>query len=88
MNYYELDDEEQKILSDFEKGEFEPVSDMKKELLRYQSYATQTLSRTRNINIRISERDLHKIKAKAIEKGMPYQTLIASLLHQYNNRSM
>ena len=47
-----------------------------------QKYATNTLNKTKNINIRLSEKDLHKIKVKAMEKGIPYQTFIASLIHQ------
>ena len=85
MKYYELDTEEQKILSDFDRGALKPVPNMKKEILRLRSYATDILRRTKNINIRISERDLHKIKARAIEKGIPYQTLISSLLHEYTS---
>jgi predicted DNA binding CopG/RHH family protein len=40
------------------------------------------MNKTKNINIRISERDLYKLKAKAIEEGIPYQTLASSILHK------
>lgn len=84
MKYYELDQEGQELLDAYEKGEFVRVPSMKKELARYGSYIANTLNR--NINIRLSERDLHKLKAKAQEEGLPYQTLIASLLHKYVDR--
>lgn len=44
--------------------------------------AKNTLNKTRNINIRLTERDLNRLKAKAIEEGIPYQTLAASILHK------
>jgi predicted DNA binding CopG/RHH family protein len=87
MKYYELDKEEQEIEGAFERGEFVSVPNVKKEIARYSLVAKQTLNHNRNINIRLSERDLHKLKAKAQEEGLPYQTLIASLLHKYVNKS-
>jgi len=50
---------------------------------RLQKFARSSLNRTRNINIRLSERDLQKVKAKAAEKGIPYQTLVTSIIHRY-----
>lgn len=87
MKYYTLDKKEKDILNSFEKEEFQSVSDAKKERKRYHSYAHTSLNRTRNINIRLSERDLQKIRAKAAEKGIPYQTLVASIIHQYGSRT-
>ncbi len=85
MKYFELDKNEEKILKDFDTGKLKRVSKVKKEASRYKQYARQTLNREKNINIRISSRDLQKIKAIAVEKGLPYQTLVSSLLHQYFN---
>lgn len=82
MKYYELDDYEKEILRDYEKGKFKPVTNLKQEKARLKAYAKATLDKTRNINIRISEADLLRIKALAAEKGLPYQTLISSILHQ------
>jgi len=82
MKYFELDKKEEKILKDFESGKLKKVRNAEKEISRYRQYAKQTLSKARNINIRISNRDLQKIKALAAKKGLPYQTLISSLLHQ------
>jgi len=85
MNY-KLDKEEQEILDAIESGEVKPLRVSKKELARYREYARNTISKRKSINIRLSERDLMLIKRKAMEKGLPYQTLIASILHQYGNR--
>ena len=84
MKYFELDKDEAKLLKDFEAGEFRSVKGVKEEANRYSQYAQNTLSKTRNINIRLSNRDLQKIKALAVQKGLPYQTLISSLLHQFS----
>ncbi len=86
MKYYELDKEEQELLDAIEASDFKPVPNVKREMARYVSYARADSKRSKNINIRISERTLHKLKVKAMEKGLPYQTLVASLLHQYTNR--
>jgi predicted DNA binding CopG/RHH family protein len=85
MNYYQLDKEEQEILNALDKDELVSVA-TKEDLTRYASYASATLNRKKNINVRLSERDLHKLKMKAAEKGIPYQTLVASVLHQYSAR--
>jgi len=85
MKYFELDKNEEKLLKEFEAGNFGAVKNAKKEIVRYRQYAKNTLSKTRNINIRLSEGDLQKIKALAAKRGLPYQTLISSLLHQYSH---
>lgn len=85
MEYFELDKNEEKLLKDFEAGKLKTVKKAKKEIALYKRYAQNTLSKTRNINIRLSDKDLQKIKALAAQKGLPYQTLISSLLHQYSD---
>ena len=87
MKYFELDQNEMKLLKEFEAEEFKSVKHVKQEVSRYEQYARNTLSKTRNINIRLSDRALQKIKALAAQKGLPYQTLISSLLHQYSRSS-
>jgi predicted DNA binding CopG/RHH family protein len=86
MKYYSLTDEEQKELDEIEvaleTGTLESIADFEEEKKRLQQIARNTLNKTRNINIRLSERDLYKLKAKAIEEGMPYQTLASSILHK------
>ena len=61
------------------------ISDLtKKEKKQYEEYARNSLTKQKRINIRMTERDLKKIQAKAIEEGVPYQSLISMLIHKYN----
>lgn len=83
MKYYDLDEEEKEILKDYERGNPKPIRNAKKEFAKYQSYAKAALDKNKNINIRISEADLLKMKALAFKKGLPYQTLISSVIHQH-----
>jgi len=78
-----LDKEEKKLATSLENEEWE--SDLtKKEKRQYEEYARYSLNKQRRINIRMTERDLKKIRAKAIEEGIPYQSLISMLIHKYN----
>jgi len=86
MKYYELDSEEQAQLEAIERGEFVSVKDLEKAKRETQAVAKNTLNKTRNINIRLSERDLYRLKAKAMEEGIPYQTLASSILHKATAR--
>ena len=82
MKYFELDNYEKEILKDFDQKKIKINPNLKREIKRLQTYAKATLDKTKNINIRISERDLWKVKALALKKGLPYQTLISSIIHQ------
>lgn len=78
-----LDNEEREIHKSLEEEEW--VSDLtKKAKNNYEEYARASLSKQMRINIRLTERDLKRIRAKAIEEGIPYQTLIAMLIHKFN----
>jgi len=83
MKELRLDKEEREILKAFESGEWRPVKDLKREVLRHERYARSTLRKDKRVNIRISSKDLDEIQAIAIEQGIPYQTLIASIIHRY-----
>jgi predicted DNA binding CopG/RHH family protein len=74
---------EEDTLASFERGEWQSVPDLKDEIARYASSAAATLIKDKRINIRLSSRDLEDIQTRAAEEGMPYQTLIASVLHKY-----
>lgn len=78
-----LDAYEQELYDAVEsdKIKFRPVSSLEKK--RLQAAAKATLDKIRNINIRLTEADLYGLKVKAIEEGIPYQTLAASILHKY-----
>ena len=78
-----LNKEEHKILNAYEKGNFSSVPNAKKEMKKYREYAKATLQKNKRINIRISERDLIHIQRKAVEEGLPYQTLVSSILHKF-----
>jgi predicted DNA binding CopG/RHH family protein len=61
------------------------VSDLtENEKKQYEEYARSSLNKQKRINIRMTERDLKKIQAKAIEEGLPYQSLISMLIHKFN----
>ena len=80
-----LTKEENDILTSFEKGEWEPVTNMKNEINKHMEYAKATNRKDKRVNIRISQKDLESIQRKALEEGIPYQTLISSLIHKYIN---
>ena len=71
------------ILSSYESGEWKSVANLDDEIARYASSAAGTLTKDKRINIRLSSRDLEDIQMRAAEEGMPYQTLIASIVHKY-----
>ena len=78
-----LDKDEMKLARSLENEEW--VSDLnKKEKKKYEEYARYSMNKQKRINIRMRERDLKKIRSKAIEEGIPYQSLISMLIHKYN----
>ena len=74
---------EQEILASFERGEWKPVRNQKGEITRLRAAAEATLLNNKRVNIRISSRDLEGLQARAAEEGVPYQTLMASVLHKF-----
>lgn len=83
MSEMKLDKEEKDLLESFERGEWVSVRDRKTEISRLGTAARATLRKNRRINIRLSDRDVIGLQAKAAEEGIPYQTLISSILHKY-----
>ena len=83
MNKIKLDKDEQEILESFERGEWQSVKNVKGEILKHQQYARNTLKKDKRVNIRISSKVLEEIQALAVENGIPYQTLMSSVLHRY-----
>ena len=71
QKYYELNTDEKKLLADFEQGKLTGVRGGKKESERYRGYAKASLNKTRNINIRLPERDIQKLKTKAAQIRTP-----------------
>ena len=83
MKTLKLDQEEKEILEAYERGELKTVKDFKKESKLIQQAAAYTLRKDKRVNIRLANRDLEGLRAKAAEEGIPYQTLIASVLHKF-----
>ena len=78
-----LDQEEKEIVESFERGEMQPIPDLEREIERYREIARTTFKKDKRVNIRISGKDLMAIQKKALEEGIPYQTLMSSVLHKY-----
>jgi len=78
-----LDDEERDLMESVERGEGESVKNLKREIKKHQQYARNTLRKDKRVNIRISSRDLEALQTKAVEDGIPYQTLMGSVLHRF-----
>jgi predicted DNA binding CopG/RHH family protein len=77
-----LNQEEQEILESYENNEWISVATPQR-MAELKSYAKATLAKDKRITLRLSSLDLEAIQAKAIEEGIPYQTLISSILHKY-----
>ena len=82
-NIISLDKEEQKLLKAFERGEFVSVNNIDKRRKEISQAAKNTLTKNKRINIRMREKDLLFIKKKAEKHGLPYQTLINTILRHY-----
>lgn len=83
MNKIFLTKEEAAIEKEVDRGEWIEVPGMRKEIEKIRGYARNTLNKNKKVNIRISDWDYEKIKIKAAQEGLPYQTLISSLIHKY-----
>lgn len=75
--------EEREILEAFEKGKLKRSQEAANTQKRHQEYAEAMFKKDARINIRISSKDLRGLQKRALEEGIPYQTLIASILHKY-----
>lgn len=80
---YDYDEEELEIVQAFESGQLRSQHSDKETLAHHRAYAEKTLSKNKRVNIRLSEKDLEEIKIRALEEGIPYQTLMGSVLHKY-----
>ncbi len=88
MMNLKLDREEREILRAYDRGELKPVRNFVNRKQALIQAARATIAKRRNINIRISEEVLTKLQAKAITEGLPYQTLVGSILHKYANGTL
>jgi predicted DNA binding CopG/RHH family protein len=78
-----LDTEEQEILEAFEAGKLKRVPNTEEQIARHQLAAEATFKKDARINIRLSSRDLRALQVRAMQEGIPYQTLVSSVLHKY-----
>ena len=77
-----VDADEKELLESVERREWKSAGG-KRERARYARYAKATFRKDRRLNIRLSSKDLEAIQKRALAEGLPYQTLISSVLHKY-----
>jgi len=83
MSNLKLEQDELELLASYENDEWQSVKSVKEQAAQYRAYARGTFRKNKRINIRISEKDLLDLQKHAMREGIPYQTLISSVLHKY-----
>ena len=83
-----IDQEEKDLMESIERNEWQPVKNIDQEKEKAIAAARNTLKKEKRINLRLTQKDYHQIQIKAIEEGIPYQTLISSLVHKYLNGTL
>lgn len=83
MKNFNLDSEEIELLESLESDEWNSIDNLKNELEVHQNIAKSTLKKDKRVNLRMSSKDLEAIKTYAVEEGLPYQTLMSSVLHKF-----
>ena len=83
-----LDEEEKELMESIDRDEWKSVNDLEQQKQKAMEAARNTLKKNRRINLRLSEKDYRQIQIKAVEEGIPYQTLISSIVHKYLNGSL
>ena len=74
---------EKELIQSIDKNEWETVQNLEEMKKKLKIAAKNTLLKDQRMNIRIAQKDLEGLKTKALEEGMPYQTLVSSILHKY-----
>jgi predicted DNA binding CopG/RHH family protein len=85
MSNLKLQQDELELLASYEAEEWKSAKKVKEQKEQYRAYARATLRKDKRVNIRISEKDLLALQKRAVRQGIPYQTLISSVLHKYVN---
>ncbi|MGB5618746.1 MAG: antitoxin [Desulfobacterales bacterium] len=83
-----VDKEERDLMESIERDEWRPVKNFNQEKEKAIAAARNTLKKDKRINLRLSQKDYQQIQIKAIEEGIPYQTLISSVIHKYLNGTL
>jgi predicted DNA binding CopG/RHH family protein len=83
-----IDKEEKDLMESIERDEWQPVNNIEQEKEKAIAAARNTLKKDKRINLRLTQKDYRQMQIKAIEEGIPYQTLISSIVHKYLNGSL
>ena len=87
MKRNKLYKEEKVILESFNKDEWKSVKSSNK-IKQFRALAESTIEKNLRISVQISKRDFDELQKKEIKEGIPYQTLVSSILHKYVNGSL
>lgn len=85
MSDLSFEKDELELLASYENEEWQSVKNFREQAAQYRAYARATFRKDRRVNIRISEKDLLDLQKRALREGIPYQTLISSVLRKYIN---
>ena len=88
MNSLKLKQDELELLASYEADEWKSVKKLREQKEKYRAYARAAFRKDRRVNIRISEKDLLDLQKIAVRQGIPYQTLLSSILHKYANGAL
>ena len=88
MSNLKLQQDELELLASYEADEWKSAKKLQEQKEKYKAYAKATFRKDKRVNIRISEKDLLALQKRAIHQGIPYQTLISSVLHKYVNGTL
>jgi predicted DNA binding CopG/RHH family protein len=89
INKYKLDKDEVETLEAFENGELKSINNLEEELAQFREAfkdIAKTLQKDKSIHLRLNSGDIELIKAKSKQDGIPYQTILGSIIHQFANR--
>jgi len=78
-----LNDDERSLMDSVERGEWQPVKNQTGQMATARLRARATFRKDQRMNIRIAGSDLVALKARALTEGIPYQTLVSSIIHKY-----
>ena len=87
-SFMPLDEEEKKLMDSLESETWETVANFEQKKEEAEIAAHNTIRKDKRINLRLTQKDYHEIQIKAIEEGVPYQTLISSIVHKYLNGTL
>ena len=88
MSELKLQPDELELLASYENNEWLSAKNVKEQKEQYRTYTRATFRKDKRVNIRISEKDLLNLQRRALREGIPYQTLIASVLHKYTSGTL